>query len=301
MLVRLGKTLWGYPALLLAVPPLMWAGNHVVGRAVAGEVPPGGLSVVRWVIASAVLVPMALPHLAADVPKLLARGWTMLWLALLGGALFGTSQLIGLHYTKALNVAVLNSVTPAFIMLASALLFRDRIGAVQVLGIAVSLVGVLVIISRGDPATLRDVSFNVGDLIITGNMALWAIYSACLRLRPDVHALSFMLALSAVSAIANIPLAVMEHSWGQPLPMTLETVLAGLYIGLGTSVIAYIAWARGIELVGPSRAAASLHLVPLFGAVLAWAFLGEQLAPYHIAGFALILAGVTLAARNPQS
>lgn len=287
-----------HPGVLLAIPPLLWAGNHVIGRSVAGEVPPAGLAVVRWAFAVLALLPFAWPHLVRDAAVVRSRFGTLTFLALTGAGVFGTLQFVALQYTKALTVAVMNSVAPAFILAASFLIFRDRITAMQAGGIIVSIGGVLVIVSRGDPGALSSLELNGGDLLVVFNMMLWAVYSACLRLRPNVHPLTFMFVLSAISGLANIGPAIGEHLAGLPLPLTWSMVMTALYVGLGTSVLAYIAWTRGVELVGATRAAAFLHLVPIFGALLAWLFLGEQLALFHVAGFALILCGVSLAARR---
>ncbi len=289
------------PILLLAMAPLFWAGNHIVGRAVAGHVAPGGLSVLRWVVAAAVLAPFVGQCLRRDWATIHANAWTLILLALAGGGLFGTLQFFGLQYTTALNVAVLNSTVPAFIVLAGALIFRDPVRLVQVLGVGVSLVGVLVIISKGDAAALGALEFNGGDILVIANMALFAIYSACLRLRPiGLHWMSFTLVLCIVSGLANVPLALWEAANGQHLRADWLTLLAVLYVGIFASTIAYGAWSRGIELIGAARAGVFLHLVPVYGAVLSMIFLGESLRLFHIIGLMLILAGVALAARKPN-
>ena len=140
-------------------------------------------------------------------------------------------------------------------------------------------------------------SFNTGDLIIITNMVLWAIYCACLRLRPDVHPLSFLFALSIVALIGNVPFALWEHASGYHLVADTKTALAILYAAVFTTLLAYITWNRGIDLIGAPRAGAFLHTIPLFSTTLAMVFLGEQLKLFHVVGFILILSGVSLAAR----
>ena len=286
------------PYLFLAIAPLCWAGNHIVGRAIAGHVPPGGLSLMRWLLAALVLLPFAIGHVRRDWLMLGAKPWTIVFLSMAGGGLFGTLQFIGLQYTVALNAAVFNSTVPAFIVIAAALIFRDPVRPLQVIGILTSLAGVIIIVGKGDPAVLSTLSFNMGDIIIIANMALFAVYSACLRLKPPLHWMTFMLALSIVSALGNVPLAIWEHFDGEPLQANLETALAILYAGICTSVIAYACWSRGIELIGAARAGVFLHLVPVYGALLSTLLLGEAIRPFQLIGLGFILTGVTMAARQ---
>ncbi len=298
MLSRVARAIVTSPYLLLCIAPLCWAGNHIVGRAIVGLVPPGGLSLARWLLSAAVLLPFALPHLRRDWTSLSAKPFTIVLLSMAGGGLFGTLQFIALQYTAALNAAVFNSTVPAFIVIAAGLIFRDAVRPIQVLGILTSLFGVIVMIGKGDPAVLLAMQFNFGDVLLIANMALFAVYSACLRLKPNVHWLTFMLVLSVVSALGNVPLAVWEHFDGEPLMPNWPTLLSVVYAGIFTSVIAYACWSRAIEQIGAARAGVFLHLVPLYGALLSTLLLGETIRPFHIVGLGLILTGVTLAARR---
>lgn len=286
------------PYVLLVVAGLCWSGNHVLGRAVAGHVPPFGLSTLRWLLPCLALMPFALPHLRRDWPQIASHWRIMAFLSLTGGALFGALQYVGLQYTTALNVSVLNSLAPVFIVVAAALVFGDRVKAIQGFGIVTSLMGVLVIVSRLDVEALIALQFNVGDLIILFNMACWAIYSVCLRRRPDIHWLSFIVVFGAESAVATAPFAVWEHVSGFRFQPTLLTFAAVLYVATLPSVVAFVAWSRGTDLIGANRAGPFLHLIPLYSAVLATLLLGERLMAYHVLGFALILAGVWFAARK---
>ena len=283
---------------LLCLAPLCWAGNHIVGRYIAGQVPPGGLSVLRWVITCLVLLPFAWPHLRRDWPALQQKPWAMLLLALAGGGIFGTLQFVGLTYTTALNVAVFNSIVPVCIILANLAIFRERVHWMQIEGIIISLIGVLAIISKGDGQRLASLNFNGGDILVIANMLLFGVYSTCLRLKPNVHWLTFVMALAVISGVANIPLAAWEMTHGQPLQANTTTALAILYTGIFSSAVAYAAWSIGVAAIGSARSGVFLHLIPLYGAILSTLFLGEQIQPFHIAGLAAILTGVTLATRR---
>jgi drug/metabolite transporter (DMT)-like permease len=284
--------------LLLAFASLCWSGNHIVGRAIAGHVPPVAVSVARWLLPMLVIVLIAREHLARDWPAI-RSGWRiMLFFGLAGGTVFGMLQYLALNYTTALNVSVLNSLGPVFIVAAGALVYRDRLTWMQGFGIAVSLLGVLVIVTRADLAALLGLSFNLGDLLIVLNQAIWAFYSIFLRKKPDIHWLSFMFVLAVISTVTTIPLAVIEHLGGARLHADWITAGAIVFVGIFPSLLAFASWNRGVALIGTNRAGPFLHLIPLYSVLLATFLLGEHLMAFHALGFALIVAGVWLAARR---
>jgi drug/metabolite transporter (DMT)-like permease len=286
------------PYLLLAFASLCWSGNHVIGRAIAGHVPPIGISLARWLIPALIIWPAARKHLRRDWPQIKSHWRLMLWLGLTGGALFSALQYVGLQYTTALNVSVLNSLTPVFIVMAGALIFRDHIRLVQMIGIATSLMGVMAIVTRGSLDTLRELALNWGDLIIIFNMAVFAIYSGYLRLRPQIHWLSFIFVLAVISVVSTLPFFFLEMWSGYVFQPTALTAFAILYVSIFPSLLAFAAWNSGVETIGANRAGPFLHLIPIFSALLASTLIGEQLAIYHLAGFVLILTGVWLASND---
>ncbi|MBS0248311.1 MAG: DMT family transporter [Proteobacteria bacterium] len=289
---------FGNPYLLLALTSLFWSGNHIVGRAAGGVVPPLALSTLRWLIPTVLLWLIARRHIVQDWPTIRTHWKIMLWFGLTGGVLFTSLQYVGLQYTSALNVSVLNSLVPVLIVGTGALIFRDRVTRLQLAGILVSSIGVVVIIAHGDLSTLRELAFNWGDLIIVFNMAVFSIYAVYLRQRPAIHPLSFLFMLGAMSAIGTLPLAVIEAMSGYTLKADWMTFGVIAYVAFFPSLLAYAAWNRGVELIGANRAGPFLHLIPVYTAVLGYALLGEHLYAFHVAGFALILGGVTLASRK---
>src|SRR3954470_22921079 len=144
----LARGLFGNAYLLLAVASLCWSGNHLMGRAIAGHVPPFAISTLRWLLAVAILYPFVRGHLVRDWPLIRERFGAIAFLSLLGGALFGSLQFVALQFTSALNVSVMNSLAPVFMAAAGAAMFRDQLTLGQSAGIMVSLLGVLAIISR---------------------------------------------------------------------------------------------------------------------------------------------------------
>ena len=292
------RGLFGNAYLLLALASLCWSGNHLMGRAIAGHVPPLTISTLRWLLAAAILYPFVRSQLRRDWPEIRRSLGVLVYLSLLGGGVFGALQFVGLQLTTALNVSVMNSLGPVFIAAASAAMFRDRLTGGQFAGIVVSLIGVLAIISKLDPALLSDFSFNIGDIIVFLNMVLWAVYSASLRWRPKIHPLSFMFMFALISGVVMFPTAAWEHSTGFVLRPTLLTFSAIAFVTVFSTIVAFVSWARGVELIGPNRAGVFLHLIPIYSALLTGALLGEPLRFYHVVGFVLILAGVWCASRK---
>lgn len=286
------------PYLMLALAGLLWSGNHIAGRAAAGHVPPVSLASLRWMLAAALLWPFVAQHVRADWPTI-RKGWrTILVLSLLGGATFSSLQFIALQHTIALNASIFNSFAPAIIVAGGALFFKERLGPLNLLGVALSFVGVMVIVSRGDYGTFATFTFNKGDVILLANMGIWAIYSVFLRLRPAIHQMSFTFLLAVISGASLMPLGVLEHAGGFVFQFDWLTLAVLGYVTVFSGALAYVFWNRGVENLGAARGGAFLHLIPFYGAVLATTLLGESLQWFHVAGCALILTGVWFAARR---
>lgn len=291
---RLADQAW----LLMMLPPLFWAGNAVLGRAVAGSVPPIGLAFWRWFLGMLVVLPFAWPHLRHDITTILARWKSVLLLGTLGIGIYNTLQYIALNTTTALNCVMLQSSMPVMIVLMSLVLFRDRIGAMQGVGIAVSLVGAMTLISHGDPGTLLGLELNAGDVWMLAAVVIYAAYTTLLRRRPAIHGLSFVVVTFAIGAVELLPFYVWESLGGHPVQASGITLLAVGYTVLFPSIAAYLCFNRAVELLGPNTAGLAIHLVPVFGSLLAILFLGEQPHLYHGIGIALIAAGILLATRR---
>ncbi len=291
--------LYDRPYLLLALATLLWAGNFVLGRAVSGEVPPVGLAFWRWFGGALIIAPFALPHLRRDWAAVRASWPIVLTLGLLGIAVFNTLIYVGLGRTTAINALLFQSIQPLVIIIFSFLIFRDTVGPRQLLAVAISLVGVVVIIARGELGVLATLAFNSGDVLVFIALICYAAYTALLRLRPRVHPLSFLLVIFTVGFALLFPLYVWEGLAGRPMRLTPVTVGAVGYVALFPAIVAYLCFNRGVELLGANRAGHFFHLQPAFGVVLAMLFLGERFQPYHAAGIALIAAGILLATLRP--
>lgn len=286
------------PYLLLSLTSLFWAANIVLARYVAGHVPPLTLSSVRWVGAFLLLWPFAREHLRRDWPVLRAHLPLMLLLSASGFAYNNAASYLGLQYTEALNALLIQSSGPLFVALWALILFGVRLTFAQLLGIVISLAGVLTILLRGDPAALASIHFNKGDLLFASAVLAFGLYSAVMTRRPVTHPLSLITFTMGAGAIMLVPFAAWEIAGGfAPKPDWL-TAATLAYVVIFPSTLAYLCFNRGIALIGPNRAAPFLHLVPVFGSALAITLLGEQLQPFHVIGYALVLAGVVTASRQ---
>lgn len=287
--------------LLLTLTALFWGGNFVLGRGVHEFFPPIALAWFRWTLAFLIVLPFAWKHVIADWDQIRANWFWLFFFGATGGGSFNTLSYIGLNHTTAVNALIINSSGPVLIAIASFAFFGDRLQPRQLLGICLSLTGVAVVVSQGDVEMLAGLDINKGDIWIFGAMIIWGIYTAFLRKRPIIHWLSFSAATFFVASFVNWPFFAWEALYVRQITPNTWTLLAIAYVSIFPSVIAYIFYNRGVELIGGNRAGIFLHLVPLFGSVLAIVLLGEVLRTSHVIGFALIVTGVLMAARAPKA
>ena len=292
--------LWHQPYILLSLTALFWAGNAIVGRAIAGEFPPMALSQLRWLFAFVIVLPFAWRHVRRDWPVIRRTMGTLMVLGLTGLAAFNALQYTALNYTTALNSVLMQPVMPLLIAACAFALYRDRLSVAQIAGIAVSLVGVVIIVSGGDLSTLTGLSLNIGDVMLLVAFVVYALYSALLKKRPAIHWLSLLAVTFAWGAVLLLPAFAIEWASGARPALTLPSVLALAYVSLFPSLFAFICFNRGVELIGPNRTGPFFHLVPLFGTIMAIVFLGETLTVFHLAGAALIFGGIVLASRKSK-
>jgi drug/metabolite transporter (DMT)-like permease len=289
---------FGNASLLLTLTMLFWAGNSVVARGIHETVPPIALAWLRWTLAAIIVLPFAWPHLRRDWPVIRANWPIILLLGSIGAGTFIAIYYYGISKTSAINALVINSAVPLLIPLAAFAMYRERINRFQALGIGLSLIGVLEVLFKGDLQVLAALDLNYGDLWVLLAMVVWAVYTALLRKQPPIHWLSFAAISFCIASLINLPIFIGEHLLYRQIHWTPQGVMAILYVGTLPSATAQIFYIRGVELIGASRAGVFLHLIPMFGAIMAILFLGEALHMYHFAGFALILAGVWLASRR---
>ncbi|MGE5159030.1 MAG: DMT family transporter [Gemmatimonas sp.] len=286
------------PYLLLSLTSLFWAGNIVLARYVAGHVPPLTLSCIRWIGVFLILLPFAKPHLQRDWPALRKSLPLMLLLSATGFAFNNAVSYWAMQYTQALNALLIQSAGPLFVALWSLLLFGVRLTRAQLAGIVISMLGVLTIILRGDFSALTSIRLNKGDVMFASSLFAFGLYSALMTKRPVTHQLSLISFTTGCGAALLLPFAVWESWTGPGLTLDPLTIATLGYVVIFPSTLAYLFFNRGIALIGPNRAAPFFHLMPVFGSAMAILLLGESLRPFHLIGYALVLAGVIIASRQ---
>ncbi len=279
---------------LLGLVMVLWAGNSIVGRAVRFDVPPLTLAFVRWTGASLILLPFALAPLRRDWPAIRAAWKPVLGLGLLGVAAFNALLYSGLRYTTATNALLLQAAIPALVVLFDRLFFAVRSPRLLIVGVIASTLGVLAIVFEGSLAKAAALRFGLGDLLVLASVLVWALYTVFLRLRPGIAPVSFVAATFLIGALAMAPLALGEWLSGEQVRWGPRVWGAFAYVCVLPSIVSYFIFNSATRTVGPAKAGQAITLMPLFGAFLSAALLGERLHTYHFAGMALILLGIAL-------
>lgn len=283
------------PYLLLILTTLFWSGNFVLSRGMHAAIPPLALSFWRWLVALLLLLFLARHHLVREVPLLRRHAWFIVIQGLLGVTGFNTLLYLAMQQTTAINAVLINSSMPVLIVLFSWLLHGETMRPRQYLGVFLSLIGVLAIIARGQPANLHWFRFNQGDLLVLAAAMVWALYSINLRRYPgQLHPLAYLTAIAAVGLAAIVPLYLCELLRGITFAPTLPVLLTIAYVALFASVLAFVFWNRAVRAIGANRAGPFIHLMPVFSILLAEIFLDESLSLGHLPGIALIFIGITL-------
>lgn len=280
---------------LLLVTTLLWGGNAVAGKLAVGHVSPMTLVFFRWVMAVVILLPIGGRAFVEDWPIIRRHLFLLLVLGACGFSLFNVIFYAALNYTTAINVSIEQASMPILIIVANFLFFRLRIGWLQGLGVLLTIVGVALTASHGNPSQLLKLNLNFGDAIMLVAVVLYSGYSVGLRLKPALQWQSLMLALSIAALVVSVPFFVWEVASGTATFPDPAGWAITLYTALGASVISQLTYIRGIELIGANRAGLFINLVPIFGTLLSILILGEEFHVYHAIALALVFGGIWLA------
>jgi drug/metabolite transporter (DMT)-like permease len=287
-------------AALLIAPPLFWAGNAVLGRAVVGQFPPLALSFWRWALAFALLAPFAATSVWEHRATIRTHLPILAWTSLLGVGCYNSLQYLALQTSSAVNTTLIGASGPIIALLVGAAFFSAPVARSQWIGAAVSLLGVLWVIARGEPANLVRLHFARGDLIMLAATSAWSLYTWLLRRRrPPLPLAAFLAVQFALGALMILPFYGLEWLITRRSPEATATNAAVLmYVALLPSLAAYYCWDRGVLRAGAVLPMVFVNLTPVFAAALSWAVLDDPIGTYHLVGGALILTGIHLANRS---
>ncbi len=285
--------------ILLFIAPALFASNMLVARATADSVPPVALAFWRWAIALAILLPFTGRALWRDRAALRREWPDLLVLGALGMGVCGAFVYIGADTTTATNIGLIYAASPILIVVLARIGYREPLSALQGLGVAISLVGVLIIVVRGDIAVLSSLGFTAGDLWILAATTGWAVYAVLLRHRPsDLAPMTRFAAITAGGVLILLPFHVGEALAGEVPALDWTTLLTFLFLALVPALGAYQAYGRIQRSLGAGPTSLLMYLIPLYNSVLASLLLGERLEPYHFFGALLVLPGIYLATRR---
>lgn len=279
----------------LFLTTLLWGGNSVAGKLAVGHVSPMVIVFLRWGLAVLIMLPVGWRQLRQDWP-VLRRHWLLLGvLGTCGFTLFNVIFYTALNYTTAINVSIEQAGMPILIIVANFLFFRMRASWAQLVGVTLTIGGVLLTASHGDPRQLLRLDLNFGDAIMLIAVLLYSGYSVALRLKPALHWQSLILALSFAALVTSLPFLIWEIAAGQAMLPDAKGWVLTLYIALGVSVVSQVLYIRGNELIGANRAGLFINLVPIFGTLLSVLIVGEKFQLYQGLALLLVMGGIWLA------
>ena len=295
---------------LLLVPPAMWACNALIGRLLADSMPPLLLNALRWWVALLVLLPLGWGALSTPERRAQVRQrWRPLaWLGLLGVGAYNALQYQALQTSTPINVTLIASSTPLWMLLIGTLFHGERIRPQQAVGALLSIAGVLTVLVRGNVASLSAIRLVPGDLWMLLAALSWAIYSWMLARpapqlagtqRPTWTWAEFLLVQALFGLVWASAAAGGEWVFSERVPQPSVTVFVALaFVALGPSILAYRCWGLGVAAVGPAVAGFFGNLTPLFAALLSALWLGQPPQAYHALAFAFIVAGIAVSNRR---
>jgi drug/metabolite transporter (DMT)-like permease len=297
---RLAQSFYGAAGLLLVLTSLFWAGNTIAGRLAVDQITPLMLTSLRWVLAMLVLWPIYGAEVRRHWPQIRPRLLGIALMSTMGFTGFNVLYYIAAHHTTAINLGILQGAIPVLVLTGAFLAHGTRVSLSQVVGVLITLVGVVVIATRGEPLQLLEIKFNEGDLLMLLACVIYALYTLALRDRLAMPGAAFFTLLAVIATLTSLPLVVFEAlTTGLTLP-TQEGWLITAYVAIFPSCLAQIFLLRAVDLIGPGRAGVYINLVPVFSAILAVWLLGEPFTAVHAVALVLVIGGILLAQRTSQ-
>ena len=289
--------------LLLILTTLFWSGNFIVGKAASiYQIPPFSLNFYRWLFAFLILLPFTFKEILANKKYILDNIVFFIILGITSITIFNSIVYYSLYYTQVISGVLMISTIPVWIMFIASILKIEKTNLFQIIGVILSLTGVLFIITKADIELIKNLDFNKGDLSMVIAMFSWATYSALLRKKTyEVSQIALLEVIIICGLFFLIPVYFIEISMGNTITFGKPFVLTLTYVVLFPGILAFLFWIKGIAIIGANRAGVFLHLMPIFGALMAMIIFGEKFMFYHFLGAIFIIAGITLSNKNKKN
>ena len=289
--------------LLLILTTLFWSGNFIVGKSASMyEIPPFSLNFFRWFFAGLILFPFTFREIFKKKEYILENIGFFIILGLTSITIFNSVVYYSLYYTQVISGVLMISTIPVWIIFISSILKIEKSNIFQILGVILSLTGVIFIITKADLNLVKSLEFNKGDLTMVIAMFSWALYSSLLKKKKyEISQIALLQVVIITGLIFLTPIYFIEISFGNPIKLDKPFYLTLAYVVLFPGLASFFFWIKGISIIGANRAGAFLHLMPIFGAIMAIIIFKEKFMFYHFLGAIFIIAGITLSNKNKKN
>ena len=288
--------------LLLILTTLFWSGNFIVGKAASiYQIPPFSLNFYRWLFAFLILLPFTFKEILSHKKYILDNISFFIILGITSITIFNSIVYYSLYYTQVISGVLMISTIPVWIMFIASILKIEKTNLFQIIGVILSLTGVMFIITKADIELIKSLDFNKGDLSMVVAMFAWATYSALLRKKTyEISQIALLEIIIICGLVFLIPIYFIEMSSGNLIILGKPFILTLIYVVLFPGILAFLFWIKGIAIIGANRAGVFLHLMPIFGALMAMVIFKEKFMFYHSLGAIFIIAGITLSNKNKK-
>ena len=285
---------------ILILTTIFWSGNFIVGKAASTyEIPPFSLNFYRWFFAGLILFPFTIKELIAKKEYILENIGFFTILGITSITIFNSIVYYSLYYTQVISGILMISTIPVWIIFISSILNIEKTNIFQIIGVIFSLTGVIFIITKADLEIIKNLDFNKGDLSMVVAMFSWAVYSALLkRKKYEISQVTLLQVVIITGLIFLTPIYFIEMYMGNVIVLGIPFVLTLTYVVFFPGLASFFFWIKGISIIGANRAGVFLHLMPIFGAIMAMLIFNERFMFYHIFGAIFIIAGITLSNRK---
>tara|TARA_B100000965_G_scaffold240947_1_gene202164 strand:- start:370 stop:1272 length:903 start_codon:yes stop_codon:yes gene_type:complete len=282
--------------ILLILTTLFWSGNFIVGKAASMfDIPPFSLNFYRWLFAGIILLPFTLKEILQKKNYIFNNIGFFIILGITSITIFNSAVYYSLYYMQVISGVLMISTIPVWIIFISSILGIEKTNKFQIIGVILSLLGVLFIITKSDLNLIKNLDFNKGDLIMASGMFAWALYSALLKKKSyEISQITLLEVVIITGLLFLVPVYILEMKFGSTLIINKPFILTLSYVVIFPGLAAFFFWIKGISIIGANRAGIFLHLMPIFGSVMAIILFNEKFMFYHFLGAIFIISGITL-------